>query len=174
MAVKAALQRSMAPLSKGEGQFSLLIAVYPWCGDFPLDFRSSGTAIHILLGSDDTYTRTEACLEYVKKLEQGGANVTVKIYPRAKHGWDVPGPADWSDPQGQNASKCFYDEIEPGTWIERGSRIKVMENHKPTGNRDKALSKCMTLGVSGGYSQQVHSETLQHIRAVLRETFRLR
>ncbi len=172
--IKAALQRYVAPLAKGEAGFAVLVALYPWCGDFALDFRPAGSRVSTLLGSDDTYSGTAACLEYGKKLQQASANATVKVYASAKHGWDVPGPAVWSDPKGQNQSKCIYDEIERNTWVERVSQIKVVENNKPTGNRPKALARCMTLGVSGGYNRQAHTETLQDIRTLVRDAFRLK
>ena len=170
--IKAALQRYIAPPAKGETGFAVLVAFYPWCDDFALDFRPAGSRVSMLLGSDDTYAGTAARLEYGKKLQQAGANVTVEV--SANHGWDVPGLPAWSDRKGQNHSKCIYDEIERNTWVERASQIKVVENNKPTGNRPKALARCMTLGISGGDNRQAHTETLQDIRTLVRDAFRLK
>jgi dienelactone hydrolase len=170
---KAALLRYVEPLTKNAARFSLLIALYPWCGDFPLDLRASDAPVYLLLGSDDNYVGTASCLEYGNRVKELGGNIVAKTYARAKHGWDVAGPTAWSDSKGQNHSKCVYDEIARGTWVERGSKIKIMENNKPTGNSAKARAHCMTLGVSGGYSSQAHAQSLQDIRNFMREAFRL-
>jgi dienelactone hydrolase len=165
----------MKPLAGEETGFALLIAMYPWCGDQPLDFRPAGDApLHMLLGANDTYAGVEPCREFAKKFEMQGGKLSLKIYPGAQHGWDTPGSTDWTDGAGQNASKCVYDETSPGTWILRGSHIKVTENYKTTGNRKQALAACMTLGVSGGYSAQVRAKSLQDIRGAIREAFQLR
>jgi dienelactone hydrolase len=170
---KAALRRYIEPLTRNEARFALAIALYPWCGDFPRDLRTAGAPVYLLLGSDDHYVGTSSCLEYGKRVQASGGNVVVKTY-KAKHGWDVPGSPDWSDKQGENHSKCIYDEIENGTWIERGSKIKVMENNKPTGNSGKAVARCMKRGVSGGYSREAHIQSLQDIRGFVREAFRIK
>lgn len=170
---KAGLRRYIDPLTRNEARFVLGIALYPWCGDFPRDLRPAGAPVYLLLGADDSYAGTTSCLEYARRVQAEGGTVVVKTYP-AKHGWDVPGPADWSDPLGQNHSKCIYDETATGTWIERGSKIKVMDNNKPTGRAAEAKARCMTKGVSGGYGREAHTQSLQDIRGFVRETFRLR
>src|SRR5262245_3060113 len=119
VAIKAALRRYVGPLTKEKARFAVAIAVYPWCGDFPLDMRAANPAVLLLLGADDTYSGVTTCLDYARRVRDLGGSVQVKTY-QAKHGWDVPGPAEWSDPQGQNRAKCIYDEISNGRWVERG------------------------------------------------------
>ncbi len=172
--IEAALRRFRDPLIGSETRFAVLVAMYPWCGNLPLDFHAaSGAPLHILLGEHDTYAGTESCKEFGEKFAAAGGNLTLKIYSGAQHDWDSPGSAHWNDAAGQNSSKCVYDEVSPGTWIERGSKIAVMENNRPTPTAKKATAHCMTLGVSGGYSAKVHAETLQDIRGFLREAFKL-
>jgi dienelactone hydrolase len=173
VATKAAMRRYIEPLTAGGERFSILIGVYPWCGDFPLDLRSTAAPLHMLLGGNDTYAAPGSCRELEKKMKALGAVVSAKVFPGAKHGWDTPGPAHWSNPRGENQSNCIYDEIAKGTWIERGSKIKVVENGKPTGDAAKALARCMTRGVSGGYDREAHSESMQDVRGLLRAAFRL-
>lgn len=172
--VKSALRRYMKPLADDEVSFSLLIAMYPWCGDQPLDFHpANGAPLYMLLGAEDRYVGTEVCGEFGNKLAVQGGKVEIKVYPGAQHGWDVPGSAHWGDAKGENARNCRYDETTPGTWVERSSGIKVMEGNKPNGNGKKAAARCMTHGVSGGYDKQVHAQSLQDIRGAIREAFRL-
>jgi dienelactone hydrolase len=174
VAVKLALQRYMQPLTGGEAGFATLIAMYPWCGDMPLDFRPTSSApLHMLLGADDRYVGVEGCNEYGKKFASAGGNLTLKIYPGAQHGWDTPGATHWSDAAGQNGKNCVYDEISPGTWIERSSKIKVMENNRPTATAKSATAHCMTLGVSGGYNPETRAQSMQDIRSFVRHAFKL-
>jgi dienelactone hydrolase len=171
--VKAALRQYTNPLA-GDAAFALLIAMYPWCGDMPFDFHAAnGAPLHMLLGALDRHAGVDSCRELAKKFEAQGGNVALKIYPGAQHDWDVPGSTHWIDAAGQNASRCVYDEISSGTWIERGSRIKVMDNGKPTGNSRKASASCMTYGVSGGYNAEVRAQSMQDIRGFVREAFKL-
>jgi dienelactone hydrolase len=174
VAVKLALQRYVQPLTGGEARFATLIAMYPWCGDMPLDFRPASAApLHMLLGADDRYVGVEGCKEYGKKFAGAGGNLTLKIYPGAQHGWDTPGATHWSDAAGQNSKNCVYDEISPGTWIERSSKIKVTENNRPTATAKSATAHCMTLGVSGGYDAAARTQSMQDIRGFVREAFKL-
>jgi dienelactone hydrolase len=171
--IKAALRRYLEPVAKGEVRFSLLIAVYPWCNEFPLDMTGTGTTLHMLNGADDTYVSIPGCVEYAKRMQDAGAKVVVKTY-KGKHGWDTPGNADWTDKQGENHSQCFYDETGKGTWVERSSKITVVDNNKRTAEAAKATAKCMTRTVSGGYSREAHAQSLDDIRGFIREAFRLR
>ena len=171
---KAALRRYVEPLAGQEASFALLIAMYPWCGDLPLDFRAAGNVpLHMLLGERDHYAGTESCREFGEKYAAAGGNLTLTVYPGAQHDWDVPGTTHWSDAAGQNISKCVYDEISPDTWVERGSKIIVSQNGKPTASLRKAQAKCKTPGVSGGYSPEARAQSMQAIRGFLSAAFKL-
>jgi dienelactone hydrolase len=172
--VKSALRSFVEPLAAGEARFALLIAMYPWCGDLPLDFHAASDApLHMLLGERDTYAGTEACKEFGKRYADAGGKLTLKVFAGAQHDWDVPGSAHWSDGAGQNMSKCIFDEVSPGTWVERISKIAVMQDGKRTGNSRKAQDKCMTYGVGGGYSAPAHAQSTQDIRGFVRAAFKL-
>jgi dienelactone hydrolase len=171
--IKTALRRYAEPLTKNQAGFALGIAVYPWCNDYPLDMRATSAPLYVLSGSNDTYVSVPGCLDYAKRVQDAGGKVTTRTY-KGKHGWDTPGAADWTDKQGENQSKCFFDEVSRGTWVERGSKVVVMENNKPTGNSSKAVATCMTRGVSGGYSREAHLASLEDIRGFMRDALRLK
>ena len=148
--VKSALRRYVEPLAGEDARFALLIAMYPWCGDLPLDFHAaSGASLHMLLGEQDHYAGTESCKEFGEKFRAAGGNVTLKVFSGAQHDWDVPGFAHWSDAAGQNSSKCVYDEVSPGTWVERGSKITARGKHPADGEQWPKGSRvhCMTTAV---------------------------
>ena len=172
--IKAALRRYVEPLAGQEASFALLIAMYPWCGDLPLDFRAAGNSpLHMLLGEEDHYAGTESCQEFGQKYAAAGGNLTLKVYPGAEHDWDVPGRTHWSIAAGENGSKCIYDEVSPGTWIERRSKLAIVEDNKPARDRKKAMASCVTFGVSGGYSPEARAQSMQAIRGFVRSAFRL-
>lgn len=171
--IKTALRHYADRLQRGDG-FGLLIAVYPWCGDFPMNFRTTKASIHLMIGAEDTYAGVEPCQDYAGKMKAAGGDVSTKIYPGAKHGWIIPGRTSWSNPHGQNFSNCQFDEIAKGTWVERRSKIKTAEKDRllPDGRR-RATEQCMTHGVSGGYNAKAAEESLRDIRHYIRDAFRL-
>ncbi len=173
VAVKAALRRYVAPLLKDDARFALLVAVYPWCGDMPLDFTSASAPLIMMLGADDTYAGTAACREYAQRFSAAGGNLMLTVYPNAKHGWDTPGSTAWYVSRGENASKCINDEVSPGKWVERISRLTVFENNKPAADAKAARARCGTRGVSGGYDSETAKRSLQDIRNAVRTTFHL-
>ncbi|MBV9261712.1 MAG: dienelactone hydrolase family protein [Pseudolabrys sp.] len=173
VAVKVALRRYMTSLAKDNARFALSIALYPWCGDQPLDFSPAGAPLVMMLGANDTYVGTEACREYAKKFEAAGGKLTLNVYPGAKHDWDIPGAALWHMGRGENASKCIYDEVQPGTWIDRSTHLTVFENGKPTADRKTAATRCITFGVSGGYDPEIAKRSALDIRDAIRAAFHL-
>jgi len=91
---KAALRRYVK--DAGEDKFALLIALYPWCGELPMDFTASGAPLMMLLGGSDTYVGTTSCREFAKKFETAGGKLMLKVYDGARHDWDFP-PGDVDD-----------------------------------------------------------------------------
>jgi dienelactone hydrolase len=174
VAAKAALQRYKKFVGLDTRDFSLLIAMYPWCGDMPFDFTPAGAQLFLMLGEADTYAGVAPCKEFGERLKKKGGDVTVKVFAGAKHDWDTPGRESWSDSKGENFSQCIYDETEPGTWIERKSRIKIEDNGKPTGKSKEAQARCVTIGVSGGYNAKAHADSTALIRQIVRQKFDLR
>jgi len=168
--IKSALRRYM---KDAEGNFALLIALYPWCGEQPLDFTSSGAPLTMLLGSNDTYVGTTSCREFARKFEAAGGKLTLKVYDGARHDWDFPGPASWTMAHAQNSSKCIYEEVQPGKWIERSTKLVTYVNGAPTADAKKARAACMTIGAGGGYDAAIAKRSWQDISSAVRATFKL-
>lgn len=173
VAVKAALKRYEKFVDKRGHEFSFLIAMYPWCGDMPFDFTPTGASLFMMLGEADTYAGVSACEEFGERLKKNGGDVTVKVFANAEHDWDTPDRERWSIANGENFSQCIYDEVEPGTWVERKSLIKIEQGGKRTGRSKEAHAHCVTLGVSGGYSAKTHRESTELIKTIIRQKFGL-
>lgn len=172
VAIMAALNRYTKPFKAG-GPFRLLIAVYPSCTDYPLDFTPNQMRLRLLLGEQDTYTSVASCQEYAARLKAKDGDVAVKIYKGAKHGWFVQGATHYVDPNAQNFHKCHFDEIEVGTWVERQSQIKTAEKgvFLPDGHK-RAISHCVTKGAVSGYSKSTRDESLSDIRRYVQDAFK--
>ncbi len=172
VASKLALKRYAHRWGYDGRDFALLIAMYPWCGDLPLDFTPAGAPLVMMLGAADTYTGLDSCKEFAARFEKAGGKAQVEILKDAQHGWDVPGSRNWKVADGQNASKCIYDELSAGTWAERTSRIVVARAGKPTPELKDAKKRCVTLGVSGGYSREAHAQSMALVKQAIGQSLR--
>ncbi len=173
VAIMAALDRYTKRFKTG-GPYRLLIAVYPSCTDFPLDFTPNHMNLKLLLGEKDTYTSITSCEDYAGRLKAKGGDVAVTIYKGAKHGWFVPGDTNHVNPNAQNFSKCRFDEIANDTWVERKSQIRTAENGVILPDSHKqAISHCVTKGAVSGYSKSTHDESLRDIRRYVQDAFKI-
>jgi dienelactone hydrolase len=152
-----------------EAGFALFIAMYPSCNNFALHPRTTGKPIKLLIAGSDKYVNPEYCLEVVGALRANSANVSTAVLPTAQHGWDVPGPLHWSSPRGENYSQCKFVEVTPRIWVESHSNIRVADANGPTKDRKKALAKCVTHGISGGYSVEAAAKSMGLVKTYLVE-----
>jgi dienelactone hydrolase len=72
--------------------FALHVGIVPGCTVQHRVARTTGRPILFLLAEKDDYTPAPLCLAYAEKMRQAGAEVTVKIYRGAHHGWEAIGP----------------------------------------------------------------------------------
>ena len=172
--IKSALRRYVEPLAGEDARFALLIAMYPWCGDLPLDFHAaSGAPLHMLLGGAGPLCRHRK-LQGVRREIQGGwrqrdaesvtqARSMIGMCPGLRIGATRPGRT------AANASMTKYRRAPGSSAAARSPSRKTTDRRQMA---RKALAHCMTLGVSGGYSAQVRAQSMQDIRGFVREAFR--
>lgn len=66
------------------------LAFYPGCALLrQAGFRPSGP-VHLFVGLADDWTRAEPCLELVRAVKAGGADIGIDAYPGAYHAFDHP------------------------------------------------------------------------------------
>lgn len=75
----------------GEMVFALHVGIVPGCTVQHRVARTTGKPILFLLAEKDDYTPAPLCLAYAEKMRATGADVTVKIYRGAHHGWEALG-----------------------------------------------------------------------------------
>jgi dienelactone hydrolase len=76
----------------GDMIFALHVGIVPGCTVQHRVAATTGRPILFLLAEKDDYTPAPLCLAYAEKMRQAGAEVTVKIYRGAHHGWEAIGP----------------------------------------------------------------------------------
>ena len=90
----AALYSALDPFRRAvmddDLHFAAHIAFYPSCGIHYTSTHLDGAPILMLLGGKDNYTPAAPCVEYADALRKQGAQVTLKTYPDAYHGFDRP------------------------------------------------------------------------------------
>ena len=71
-------------------EFAASVPLYPPCNvRFKEDDEITDTPIRIHVGELDTYSPTDACINYVELLRAKGKDVKIKVYPNAHHGFDA-------------------------------------------------------------------------------------
>ena len=89
-ALYSALEPFRRALIEDDLHFAAHIAFYPGCGIHYTSMHLDGAPILMLLGGKDNYTPAAPCVTYANELRRQGAQVTVKTYPDAYHGFDRP------------------------------------------------------------------------------------
>ena len=70
--------------------YAASVPMYPPCNaTFKDDDEITDTPIRIHVGELDTYSPTDACINYVELLRAKGKDVKIKVYPNAHHGFDA-------------------------------------------------------------------------------------
>lgn len=104
-------------------RFRAVAAVAPECA-YRLGNRATNRIpILILVGERDNRTGRAACEDLAGYLRAAGGNVTVNVYRGARHGFDDPAGPVRADPQGENITRCVWQQGPDGLWRERTSGI---------------------------------------------------
>lgn len=149
-------------------RYALHVPFYPSCSTQYYRPRTTGQPIHLLLGGSDTYVGVEPCTTYGEALRANGAQIDVKVYPGASHGFD--GGRAYFTPRGENYSQCVFQQQPDGSFVERKSGVVTnTANGKPVdGALAKALASCRTLGVSGGLQEAAAAQSLVDLKSYVR------
>jgi dienelactone hydrolase len=149
-----------------EGQrFALHVPFYPSCITQHYKPKSTGAPIYMLLGGADTYAGYRPCEDYAAALKAEGARVEVTTYPGAKHGFDSTQAYDL--PEGENYSRCLFNQQPDGSWKERTSGITTVDakGQRLEEANKKALAACRTLGVSGGPDPEAKAKAMAALKS---------
>jgi dienelactone hydrolase len=167
VALEAALERRAARVLPPGVRFALHVPIYPGCSNHFHNPKLTGGPIYMLLGGADTYAGVAPCTEYAEKLKAAGAKIDVKIYPGAQHGFDTD--QTYTDPKGENWSRCVFEEQPDFSWKERTSgQITFTAQGQPNAaGVAAALAKCRTYGVSGGPNPAAKAAAMTELKAAV-------
>ncbi len=88
----AALYTALEPIRRGiiddDLHFAAHVPLYPGCNVPYVSAHLDGAPILMLLGGKDDYTPAAPCVAYADALRAKGADVSVVVYPEARHGFD--------------------------------------------------------------------------------------
>lgn len=166
VALETLLERRWVKAPPG-ARFALHVPVYPACNSHYHRPKLAGGHVYMLLGGADTYAGIAPCTEYAAKLKAAGAKVEVKVYPGAKHGFD--GERSYKVAEGENWSRCVFDEQPDRSWKERISgRTTFAGGKRDDAGHAAALAACRTLGVEGGPDAAARSAAMADLKAAVK------
>lgn len=167
VALEAMIERRAQRVLPQGLRYVLHVPIYPGCSNHYHLSRMTGAPVTMLLGGADTYAGVAPCTEYADRLKSKGVPMTVKIYPGARHGFDTD--RDYNDPNGENWSRCIFEEQADGTVKERTSGATTFAQGKIIEAGVKAArAGCVKLGVSGGPNPEAKAAAMADLKAAVR------
>ena len=142
-------------------EFAAYLPFYAYCNSrFIDDDKDTSRPIRLFHGIADDYTPVAPCRAWVARAKAAGADIELKEYPFAHHGFDNPRlPPAWRNHNAQNPSRCFFVERIRGEVINS-------ETGQPLSYRDD----CWSRGATVGYDPQAYAEALASVKAFLTTT----
>jgi len=151
---------------RGGAAFAAHIPFYPGCTS---QYRNPQTSapVLVLIGADDNYTGVKTCAEYVERMRAAGANVQLKTYPGAHHGFDgdTMNPRPFFVSRAQNFRECTIYIEDDGRQTLGGERLRSPEHAF-----DLMRRTCMKTGATVGASHAAKMQALEDVKAFLKTT----
>ena len=133
-------------------RFLAFAAVAPDCA-YRVGNRETGRRpIRIIVGDRDNVTGKPACDDLASYLRAAGGDVTVSTYQNARHDFSDPPGAVRANPQGENITRCVWQQGPDGLWRERASGVsgaslfRIGANEQTIAAYLRSREGCRTLG----------------------------
>jgi dienelactone hydrolase len=166
----AALYTALEPIRRGiiddDLHFAAHVPLYPGCNVPYVSARLDGAPILMLLGGKDDYTPAAPCVAYAETLRAKGAEVSVVVYPEARHGFD-----------GLSSPRYFPAfttgrECRGAVDVDTGAVTAVTKNGAVQGEAALAeLKQCVTRGVYVGGDMEGREKAPIAVADFLRKVF---
>ena len=151
-AILAAHAWSQARRPPNAARFLAFAAVQPECS-YRVGNRETGRRpIRIIVGDRDNVTGKPACDDLASYLRAAGGDVTVSTYQNARHDFSDPPGAVRANPQGENITRCVWQQGPDGLWRERASGVsgaslfRIGANEQTIAAYLRSREGCRTLG----------------------------
>jgi dienelactone hydrolase len=143
-------------------EFAAHAAFYPFACNVRLvnETAMAPGPVRIFVGAADDWTPIGPCREWVARRQAAGRDVSLVVYERAMHAFDVP---DFSPPRRWtgifNPGKC--------TITEQPDRTFVADDGRPL----TSASPCVMRGATLGYDARAHKQSIADVKAFLDDSF---
>ena len=155
--VRASVLGADSPL-----RFGLHVAYYGGCNAVG---TTTGAPIALFIGTADDYVTAETCAANVEALRAKGANIDFTVYPGAFHGFDMVKDRNMYRAQVQNYRGCVINQnLDDLTYSAGGKPVTSKEY-------GDYLGKCMTRGISVGYSPSAATDAQKKVRSLIIKNF---
>jgi dienelactone hydrolase len=164
-AVYSSNERFQKLYGPGPVQFAAHIGLYTPCNvHYAQDEKTSNKPIRMFHGIADDYVAIEPCRQYVQRLKQAGADVTLTEYPDAYHAYDMfTIKVPIKTPMAQTTRNCSLEEGPNGQTL-----------NSKTKQRFDLNDACVEKGPMVGYNAAAHEATVKAVKEFLTTTFGLR
>lgn len=157
-------------------RFLAYAAVTPECA-YRVGNRAVGNRAPILMivAERDNVTGRAPCDDMASYLRAAGANVTLNLYRNARHGFDNPAGPVRQDPQGENITRCIWQQGSDGLWRERTSGIsgislfRVGANPQTVDAYNRSLAACRTLGTETQGDVALHGRAVGEVVGFMKQ-----
>lgn len=166
-ALYSAFERVRA--AAGAAPFAAHVAHYPWCGMRLLDPKTTGAPILLQIGDSDSVTPLAFCETLIEEVEaiDSNADVTVVVYPGARHAFDHPALSvlGWVPISGMIPGDCLIQEQADGRFVE------VTTGMISTGeNLGEVLTACGRSAAEAGGDAEAAQSARQRLLEFLDDT----
>ena len=141
----------------GRPAFRAFIAFYPYCNAAYGEREHMSAPLRIHVGGADDWTPPQPCIELAESLRASGHDVTVTVYPDARHGFDNPRfRFRIYLPDVDNAARCTF-------------RVPSIMGPLP---RQSEVRECLFKGATIGGNARALEDARRNLRAQLAELLR--
>ncbi|HEV2549135.1 MAG TPA: dienelactone hydrolase family protein [Stellaceae bacterium] len=166
----AALYTALEPIRRGiiddDLRFAAHVPLYPGCNVPYVSAHLDGAPILMLLGGKDDYTPAPPCVAYAETLRAKGAEVSVVVYPEARHGFD-----GLSSPRYFPAFTTGRD-CRGAVDVDTGAVTAMTKNGAVEGEAAAAeLKQCVTRGVYVGGDMEGREKAPVAVADFLKKVF---
>ncbi|UHS59782.1 dienelactone hydrolase family protein [Agrobacterium vaccinii] len=160
-ALYSSVDRFQKLWNKSGVNFNSYVVFYPDCGTtYRDDGKVSDRPIRIFQGTPDDYNPIASCQAYVERLKQAGADIQLKPYPNAQHGFDnpygayppVPTKAD------QSVRNCKIREDEKSVLINDATKRQFTYK-----------DECVSIGPTVGYDPEATQDATTAVTAFVQQ-----
>jgi dienelactone hydrolase len=148
--------------------FAAHVAFYPWCGEQDFRIELTGAPLLYLLGESDDWSGSQACVDYISRLNAAGYRGRAIVYPNALHGFDYAGRFKTYLPHAMSWKNCFYFVRKQGFVVAQTGRFEKWPS------LDRYIGECAQKGAHVGSNVRARERAITDLRQFLSAVFKSR